>query len=256
MVAEVGVWTGRNVPDPEKRCQAREGVVQGLRLAALLGAQCVVTIFGAQHPQRHSGPHRDNFEPRFGEEGIRIVQGVLDEVRPQHTKLTMELLPWAVPDSADNMLALIAAVDRPAFAVHLDPVNLINCPRRYYDTGTVLRECFEKLSPRLVACHAKDAVQDERVFPIHLNETSIGTGRMDYAAFLRGLDALGRDVPLMREHRKTAEEYAAAAAVVRRVAAEAGVALGWVYGTHGTSGTSGTYATELTNQSYQYRPRT
>ncbi|NCO40959.1 MAG: hypothetical protein COZ06_27590 [Armatimonadetes bacterium CG_4_10_14_3_um_filter_66_18] len=227
MVAEVGVWTGLNVPDPEKRGAARAGVVRGLRLAELIGAQCVVAIFGAQHPQRHSGPHPDNFEPRFVEEGVRIVQGILDEVQPRHTKLTMEMLPWAVPDSVENTLELIAAVDRPAFGVHLDPVNLINCPRRYYDTGAVLRECFEKLGPHIVACHAKDVVQDESVFPIHLNETPIGTGRMDYATFLRGLDARGRDVPLMLEHLKTAEEYAAAAAQVRRVAAEIGVGLGY-----------------------------
>ena len=226
MVAEVGVWTGLNVPDADKRRDARERVVAGLRLAEQLGAQCCVTIFGAQHPTRHSGPHPGNFALSFVDEGVKIVQGILDEVQPQETRLTMEMLPWAVPDSVENTLELIAAVDRPAFGVHLDPVNIINCPRRYYDTGAVLRECFEKLGPHIVACHAKDVVQDESVFPFHVNETPIGTGRMDYPTFLRGLDALDRDVPLVMEHLKTAEEYAAAAAEVRRVAAEIGVALG------------------------------
>jgi len=226
MVAEVGVWTGLNVPDPEKRRDARERVVAGLRLADQIGAQCCVTIFGAKHPERHSGPHPGNFDPQFVEEGVRIVQGVLDEVQPQETKLTMEMLPWAVPDSVENTLELIAAVDRPAFGVHLDPVNIINCPRRYYDTSAVLRQCFERLGPHLVACHAKDVVQDESVFPFHVHETRLGTGRMDYATYLRGLHALGSDVPLMMEHLQTADQYAEAAAEVRRVAQGIGIELG------------------------------
>lgn len=226
MVAEVGVWTGLNVPDPEKRRDARRRVVAGLRLAEQLGAQCCVTILGAQHPTRHSGPHPGNFDPAFVEAGVEIVRAILDEVQATEAKLTMEMLPWAVPDSVENMLELIEAVDRPGFGVHLDPVNLINCPRRYFDTAAVLRECFEKLGSHIVACHAKDVVQEESVFPFHVNETLIGTGRMDYATFLRGLDALDRDVPLMMEHLKTAEEYGAAAAEVRRVATETGVKLG------------------------------
>ena len=119
-----------------------------------------------------------------------------------------------------------AGVARDAFGVHLDPTNLINSPRRYYDTGAVIRECVEKLGPHIVACHAKDAGLDLTDAIVKLSEVPIGTGNLDYATYLECIDSLGRDVPLMLEHLSTAEEYAAAGNAVRRVAGRLGVALG------------------------------
>jgi hypothetical protein len=53
-------------------------------------------------------------------------------------------------------LALIKAIDRPACAAHLDPVNLIVSPRQFYDSGTLIRYCFAVLGPWIVSAHAKD----------------------------------------------------------------------------------------------------
>jgi sugar phosphate isomerase/epimerase len=136
------------------------------------------------------------------------------------------MMQWTLPDSADSYLELIQAVDRRAFGVHFDPTNLINCPRRYYDTGTVIRECIAKLGPSIASCHAKDVVLDAENAIVHLSETRIGKGNLDYTAFLVGLDTLGRDVPLMLEHLSSPEEYAAAGDEVRRLARRLGIALG------------------------------
>jgi len=55
---------------------------------------------------------------------------------------------------------MIRAVDRPAFAVHLDPCNLINSPQRFYHNTELLNECFDKLGPWIVSWHAKDLTWD------------------------------------------------------------------------------------------------
>jgi len=136
------------------------------------------------------------------------------------------MMQWTLPDSADAYLDLLRAVDRDAFGVHMDPTNLINCPRRYYDTGAVIRECFEKLSPYVASCHAKDVGLDPQQAIVHLSEVPIGTGNLDYGVYLECLDSLGRDVPLLLEHLSTAEEYAAAGNAVRRVAGRLGVDIG------------------------------
>ena len=39
-------------------------------------------------------------------------------------------MPYLLPDSPDSYLALLEAVDRERFAVHLDPVNMINTPAK------------------------------------------------------------------------------------------------------------------------------
>jgi sugar phosphate isomerase/epimerase len=117
------------------------------------------------------------------------------------------MMQATVPDSADSYLELIRAVDRPEFAAHLDPVNLVMTPRTYFDTGALIRECFQKLGPWIVSCHAKDIALHETA-ALHLDEVQIGEGNLDYRTYLTELARLP-EVPLLLEHLKP-EEYALA----------------------------------------------
>ncbi len=54
---------------------------------------------------------------------------------------------------------------------------------------------------------------------VHFVEVIPGRGKIDYAAYLRGVAGLATDAPLMLEHLKTADEYAEGAAYIRKVAA-------------------------------------
>ena len=56
-------------------------------------------------------------------------------------------MPWVVPVTVDDYLELIRAIDRTAFAVHLDPVNMIDSPRTYFNNGDLIRDCFQRLGP-------------------------------------------------------------------------------------------------------------
>jgi sugar phosphate isomerase/epimerase len=109
------------------------------------------------------------------------------------------------------------------FRVHLDPVNLINCPARYYDNAGLLRECFEKLGQWIVSCHGKDILLHEKL-TVHLDEMRPGMGKLDYGVYLRLLSRLPADTPLILEHLSQAE-YPAARDYVLGVAAANGVKL-------------------------------
>jgi len=74
------------------------------------------------------------------------------------------------------------------------------------------------------SCHAKDIILRDNL-TTHLDETRPGTGGLDYRAFLRELDTLDRNVPLMLEHLPKEEEYALAAAHIRSVARELSISL-------------------------------
>jgi hypothetical protein len=126
-----------------------------------------------------------------------------------------------IPDSADSYVRLIEAVDRPTFRVHLDPVNLINCPWRYYDNAGLLRECFSKLGRWIVSCHGKDIVMGDQL-TVHLDEVRPGLGVLDYRVFLQEVSRLPGDVPVILEHLAQGE-YPAAREYVVGVAAEAGL---------------------------------
>ena len=116
------------------------------------------------------------------------------------------MMGWSLPDSPDACLRMIKAVDRPAFAVHLDPCNLINSPERFYHNTELLNECFDKLGPWIVSCHAKDLTWDVEM-NIHFREVPLGAGRLDYETYFRRVAALPADVPVMLEHMKDQAEY-------------------------------------------------
>jgi sugar phosphate isomerase/epimerase len=223
VIAEVGAWSNPISDDATTQRAAIELCCRQLDLADRIGARCCVNIAGSRG-ERWDGPDPRNLSAETFDRIVDSVRAILDAVRPTRTFYTLETMPWVFPDSAENYLRLIRAIDRPAFGVHLDPVNLVCSPQRYFATGALLRECFATLGPYIRSCHAKDILLDPR-FMVHLDEVRPGLGGLDYAVFLRELDRLDPDTPLMLEHLPSEEEYALAAEHIRGVARREGIAL-------------------------------
>jgi len=219
VIAEVGAWSNPMDPDPAKAREALEKCQGSLALADQIGARCCVNIVGSRNPAQWDGPHADNFSRETFDRVVAITREIVDAVKPRRTFYCLETMPWIFPSNPDEYLALIQAIDRPAVAGHLDPVNMVNCPERAYDTGSLIRQSFAKLGPLIKSCHAKDIVLRENL-TLHLDECRPGTGVLDYPAFLSEAAKLERDLPIMLEHLPR-EEYAAAADHLRQVAREA-----------------------------------
>lgn len=226
VIAEVGVWNNPIHPDPVEKEKALAYCQERLWLADEIGARCCVNIAGSKNPEKWDGPHRSNFTEETFQEIVETVRSIIDAVNPKRTYYTLEPLPWMMPDTADGYLALIRAIDRERFAVHIDMVNVIYTARDYYHSGALIREWFHKLGPYIKSCHAKDTVLAPR-FTVHISEAAPGKGELDYITLLREIEALDADMPLIIEHLQTEEEYDAAAAYIRRGATEAGVGIKW-----------------------------
>jgi len=221
LLAEIGVWNNMLDPDPVKRAANVEANIRKLALADELGVVCCVNIAGSFNPTRWDGPHPRNLSEEAFELTVQNVRQIIDAVKPRRTHYCLETMPWVIPDSPDSYLRLIRAVDRPMFGVHLDPVNLINCPSRYYDNAGLLRECFSRLGPWIVSCHGKDILMRDRL-TVHLDEVRPGLGVLDYEVFLQELNRLPGDVPLILEHLEPGE-YPLARQYVVGVAAQIGL---------------------------------
>ncbi len=206
VIAEVGRWVNLLDADPDRRTANLKTVTDGLALAEAIGARCCVDIAGSFSTKEWYGPHPDNLSPRFFDAVVENARKILDAVKPTRAKFAYEMMGWALPDSADSCLKMIRAVDRKAFAVHLDPCNLVNSPNRFYANTALLNECFDKLGKWIVSCHAKDLVWDVEM-NVHFREVRPGAGSMDYATYLRRLSRLPQSVPLLLEHLPNAEEY-------------------------------------------------
>lgn len=224
-LAEVGAWVNMLDADSDKRRRNLSYVQERLALAEMLGARCCVDIAGSFNPQHWDGPDPRNITDEFIDATVENCRHVLDAVKPTRTRFTIEMMPFNFPTGPDDYLILIKKVDRKGFAVHLDACNVINCPERMYHNSAVIDECFRKLGPRIVSCHAKDLNWEDYV-QVCLREVIPGRGQLDYHAYLRGLSRLRVDAPLMLEHLKTPQEYNEGRHYIQKVAHEMGLSFG------------------------------
>ena len=217
VIAEVGAWSNPISPDAATRAKALTTCKRSLELADRIGARCCVNIAGSRG-EVWDGPHPENLSEETFDLIVASVREIIDAVKPTRSCYALETMPWIFPDSPESYLRLIHAIDRPGFCVHLDPVNLVNSPARYFDTGTLIRDCFVQLGPWIASCHAKDIALASRL-TVHLDEVRPGQGGLDYAVFLAEIEPLNPDLPIMLEHLPTEAEYDLAADHIRRVAA-------------------------------------
>ena len=222
VIAEVGAWKNMLDPDSDKRRANLDYVTERCALADAVGARCCVDIAGSYDPKVWYGPNPKNLSREFFDATVENCRQIIDSVKPTRTKFTIEMMGWNLPDGPDTYLDLIRAVDRPAFGVHLDVCNGVNCPQRFYNNGAFIGECFDKLGPWIVSCHAKD-LQWVVELNVHFLEVIPGRGQMDYRRYLSELAKRNAGIPLMLEHLKTAEEYDEGAAHIRQVAHDIGL---------------------------------
>lgn len=220
IIAEVGAWSNPISPDEKMQKEAQQKCRQQLQLADRIDARCCVNISGSRS-DRWEGPSPDNLTEETFDMIVETTRAIIDDVKPTRTYFTLEMMPWSYPDSVDSYVQLIKAIDRNRFAVHLDPVNIVCSPQRYFRNDRLIKECFKKLGPQIKSCHGKDILLDTKL-TTHLDEVRPGLGGLDYVTFLKELSNWP-DVPLMLEHLPNAEEYRLAAEYVRSVGKKAGV---------------------------------
>ena len=222
VIAEVGAWCNMLDPDSEKRRKNLEYVTERMALADAVGARCCVDYAGSFSPTIPWGPDPRNLSSDFLHGTVENCRKIIDAIKPKRSVFTIETMGWNLPDSPDAYLDLIKAVDRKTFAVHMDVCNGVNSPRKFYDNTKFIAECFTKLGPWIVSCHAKD-LQWVPELNVHFLEVIPGRGSIDYAEYLRRISQLPVDAPLMLEHLKTAAEYDEGRTYIQDVGRKAGV---------------------------------
>lgn len=200
VIAETGAYA-INILEPD--LAAREAniaaICRRLERAEEVGSICCVAHGGSVGAGRWGAQSPENFGRASFDATVEIVQRIVDAVKPTRTVFCLETESRLLPDSPEVYLELITAVDRPAFQAHLDPINITSSPRRFYFNGEFLRDCFAKLGPHVVSCHAKDLVMT-RDTQVHFEETFAGNGGIDFQTYISELARTPYDAPLMIEH--------------------------------------------------------
>jgi sugar phosphate isomerase/epimerase len=223
LIAEVGAWRNIQTPDSAARRDNIAYVVHQLAVADAVGARCCVDVAGSLDGSTLSGPHPGNLSREFFEATVETCRVIIDAVKPTRSCFTLEMKGWNIPDGPESYLALLRAIDRRAFAVHMDVFNAINSPYRFYGSGDFVRECFRILGAHVKSCHGKDLAWIQPEKNVHFRETVPGRGAIDWPAYVTEIAKIG--APLILEHLATTDEYQEGLRFVHAVARREGVAI-------------------------------
>ncbi|MCQ2494279.1 MAG: sugar phosphate isomerase/epimerase [Lachnospiraceae bacterium] len=205
LIAEVGIWRNALDPDDDARKKNLEYSIKQLALADKIGARCAVNVAGS-FGARWDGGYKENFSVEMLEKTVEMVRTVIDEAKPKNTYFSLEPMPWMVPTGPKEYQKLIEAVDRDRFGVHMDIINMINCPTRYFFPEEFLEETFETLGDKIKSCHLKD-VKLLDGFTFQLQECACGEGVFPIEKYIDLADKYDVDMPMIIEHLSSDDEY-------------------------------------------------
>lgn len=223
VIAEVGIWDNMISLDENIRKNAMEKSIKKLELADYIKAKCCVNVSGSS-AQFWYGPHIDNYSEETFDKVCKSIQSIIDTVKPKNTHFALEPMPWLYPDNADDYLKLIKHIDREAFGVHIDMVNVIYTPYNYFYNKEIIKEWFDKLSPYIKSCHVKDTIISNKL-TLTLSECRPGTGNMDHEYWIKRMNELDKDTPFMLEHMSDPNDFVEAVKYLKAVAKNIGITL-------------------------------
>lgn len=216
MIAEVGVWRNTLAANPAEREKWIEYAIGQLIMADKIGARCCVNVVGTPYGPRWDGGYRDNFSDELWSMAVQMIRRIIDTAKPCRTKFAIESMPWMIPSSPDEYLRLIDDVDREEFGVHLDVVNMITSPKRYFFNDSFIKECFTKLKGRICSCHLKD-IRLKEEYTFQLQECAPGEGTLDLPLYISLATGEDPKMPMIIEHLTTDSEYADSVAYVKKI---------------------------------------
>lgn len=221
VIAEVGAWCNPLHPDEGEAAKNIAYIKNQLRLADRVGAKCCVNIAGARG-EIWDGGYAENYTAKTYRLIIDTVRDIVDGAGPVNACYALEPMPWMVPDSPQSYARLIDDVDRAHFAAHMDAVNMISSPERYFNSGAFAESCFEILGRHIKSCHVKD-VRLERHLTFNLRETYCGDGGFDIRRYAAAAENCDKDMPFILEHLPGEAEYIKSAAYIHGLLSDTGI---------------------------------
>lgn len=150
---------------------ARTKEVAGI--AAELGIRSVACHIGFVPEERSASNYQELCD---------LVQGICDHLDKQQLDFTLE----TGQEPAEALLAFIEDVGRPNLKINFDPANMI-----LYGTGDPV-SALQVLGRHVISVHCKDGVSPASDKPGSLGvELPLGSGEVDFPAFLKALRGIG-----------------------------------------------------------------
>ena len=220
MYQTTGYWQCLIHSDETERKKAVRTVQEALRVAGDIGARGIDTGPGSMDPTGPWNPHPDNWSQRSREQLIKSLTECTKAAEDNQVYLSLEGHQLVVLENEDVTKEILDAVDSPWVRSDLDPANWITL-KTVYRTGEALDRIFDVLGKHIVSGHAKDIILTN-AHTLHLPTCAPGTGMLDFKTYIRRMEELDPEYPLITEGTQESE-LPAVSEFLHRTAAELGV---------------------------------
>ena len=205
LIAEVGIWRNALAADEDERRKNLEYSINQLALADRVKACCCVNVAGSMG-ERWDGGYKENLSKDAFCKIVKMVKTIIDEVKPRNTFFALEPMPWMIPESPECYKRLMECVSRERFGVHMDIINMINCPERYFYPEDFLERTFDILGHDIKSCHLKD-IKLLDGYTFQLKECACGEGTFNLEKYAELADSVNPDMPMIIEHLSGNDAY-------------------------------------------------
>ncbi len=186
-------------PDARVRQAGVAQVHEICKVCAQLGAPGVGVRPTSMNPRGDWWPHADNYLPETEDRLVHSLNEILVVARDLGLRLVLECHQTSTLDSPTTIRRVIERTDPAQVRVNLDPCNFISDLRTAFHPQAMLRACFDILGKFADTVHLKDYYLEDR-FVVHISETILGTGLMDWHTLLTLAHINQPDGWLMIEH--------------------------------------------------------
>jgi sugar phosphate isomerase/epimerase len=190
---------GNFLTPSEEVCRRGFGLLRrALEAGALLNCDHVVTHAGTRHPDPSQplATHPDNWADAAWDLLVKRVWALLDEVEDVGVRLCFEPHPATTLNTLDSLANLMADAASVRVRVALDPAAIIGAEAAAQPTRA-LAEIFASLADTIAVARATDLRLLRSGDEPLVEPAPLGEGVLDYPTYLRLVNALELDTPLI-----------------------------------------------------------
>lgn len=186
-------------PDETVRKAGVAGAVALARLAAKMG----VTQSGVRptslSPRGDWVAHADNYKPETEDRLVKSLTEILHMAEDMGVDIVLETHVTTTLNTPETIKRVIERTGSSHLKLNLDPCNFVGDLQTAFNLPPMLNRLFDLLSPYIATVHLKDFMLEDRLV-VHITETVLGTGLMDFDTILRRLHEVNPDAYGVIEH--------------------------------------------------------
>ncbi|MBC7810538.1 MAG: sugar phosphate isomerase/epimerase [Burkholderiales bacterium] len=176
-----------------------EGARDIVKLAAKIGVPESGVRPTSMNPRFEWGAHPENVKPETEDRLVQSLKEILQTAEDYGIVVVLEAHCMTTLNSATSIKRIIERTESNRLKLNMDLCNFVCDLPTAYDPTPMINEQFDLLAPYIATVHVKDYYLEDRL-TLHVTETVIGTGMMDFDTIIRRMHEAQPDGYLVIEH--------------------------------------------------------